>query len=161
MAYYVIGAGDQKYGPADIATLNAWIRENRLNPDSVLEDESTGVREPAKMVQGLLFQVGTQPMAPPAVAMPPSAQQPAYTSYPRQMAPAKPDISNVLWAIGMAAGALLITIVSRGFSYIWLPFSFWYAYKAIKDDENKLGWIAVGISAINIVLIIAKFAAAK
>lgn len=46
-------ASGQKYGPADVPTLNAWIAEGRMNAQSTLEDAETGERIVAHMVQGL------------------------------------------------------------------------------------------------------------
>jgi hypothetical protein len=61
MPYYVIGDDGQKYGPADVATLNQWIAENRLVRTQILEDEASGSRMAASAVEGLNF-------PPPAAA---------------------------------------------------------------------------------------------
>ena len=53
MQYYVIGPDGNKYGPADVATLKSWITENRLTPDSMVEDFNTGQRMKASAVPGL------------------------------------------------------------------------------------------------------------
>jgi hypothetical protein len=63
--YFVIGDDGQKYGPADIATLNSWITEGRLLPTQQLEDEASGLRLAAGAVQGLNF-----PLQGPAVGAP-------------------------------------------------------------------------------------------
>jgi len=55
--YFVIGEDGQKYGPADVATLNGWIAEQRLTPTQQLEEEASGVRMAASAVQGLNFPV--------------------------------------------------------------------------------------------------------
>ncbi|GMV38244.1 MAG: hypothetical protein AMXMBFR61_27520 [Fimbriimonadales bacterium] len=52
MKYYVVDLSGQKYGPADIATLQAWAREGRVSGDSVLEAEGTGQRTTAAAVLG-------------------------------------------------------------------------------------------------------------
>jgi len=57
MRYFVISEGGQKYGPADVATLNSWIAEQRLLPSQQLEEESSGIRMAATAVQGLNFAV--------------------------------------------------------------------------------------------------------
>jgi hypothetical protein len=54
MQYYVVGPDGNKYGPADVPTLKAWIAENRIGPDSMLEDFNTGQRMPASQVPGLI-----------------------------------------------------------------------------------------------------------
>lgn len=66
MQYYVIGPDGSKYGPADAATLKQWVAENRLFPDTMLEDFGSGQRMPASSVPGLF---GDQ-AAPTATATP-------------------------------------------------------------------------------------------
>jgi len=52
--YFVVDtASGQKYGPADVSTLNEWIAEGRMNAQSTLEDAETGERIVAHMVAGL------------------------------------------------------------------------------------------------------------
>ena len=88
MRYFVIGDDGQKYGPADLATLNSWITEGRLLPTQQLEDEASGMRLAAGAVQGLNFPV--QSAAAQAVATQPgptagpyAGAQPYQQGYPR------------------------------------------------------------------------------
>jgi len=60
MNYFVIAADGQKYGPADIPTLNQWAQEGRVLTTSMLEDATTGERVAATSVPGIMF-----PMSPP------------------------------------------------------------------------------------------------
>jgi hypothetical protein len=55
MGYFVIADDGNKYGPADLATLNAWIAEGRLQPNTILEEVQTMERRPASAVPGLNF----------------------------------------------------------------------------------------------------------
>lgn len=72
MQYFVIAPDGQKYGPADVPTLNSWITEGRLLPDTQLQDTATGAVMAAAMVPGLQF-----PMAPgPAPQAPMAPQSP-------------------------------------------------------------------------------------
>ncbi|MGV3618610.1 MAG: hypothetical protein ACO1SV_25080 [Fimbriimonas sp.] len=64
MRYYVLSDDGQKFGPADVQTLNQWIAENRLLPTQMLEEEASGARFAARSVPGLNF-------PPPADATPP------------------------------------------------------------------------------------------
>jgi hypothetical protein len=75
MNYYVIAADGQKYGPADVPTLNQWAQEGRLLTTSMLEDASTGERISATSVPGIMF-----PMGSPAGQ---NFQQPNYQQVPR------------------------------------------------------------------------------
>lgn len=78
MQYFVIAPDGQKYGPADIATLNQWAVEARLTPTTELEDAATGARLTASNVPGIVFPGGggapgfQQPQQPQA----PMPQQP-------------------------------------------------------------------------------------
>ena len=52
MKYYVVDSSGQRYGPADMTTLQAWAREGRVTGASVLEVEGTGHRTTAAAVLG-------------------------------------------------------------------------------------------------------------
>lgn len=71
MNYFVIADDGQKYGPADIPTLNQWAQDRRVLPTSMLEDAATGARVLASQVPGINF-------PPPASGQPQGFQQ-----YPR------------------------------------------------------------------------------
>lgn len=53
MRYYVLADDGQKYGPADLATLNQWIGEGRLTQQQMLEEETTGRKVAVTSVTGL------------------------------------------------------------------------------------------------------------
>jgi hypothetical protein len=55
MGYFVIGPNGELYGPADIATLNQWIAEGRLQPTTMLQEELGGARFAASMLAELNF----------------------------------------------------------------------------------------------------------
>lgn len=70
MRYYVLDPSGQRYGPADIRTLNEWAIQGRLTPQTLVEDSSSGMRMAAAAVPGMMF---------PQVASP----GPQFTAYPR------------------------------------------------------------------------------
>ncbi len=76
MQYFVIAPDGQKYGPADVMTLNQWVQQNRVTPTTMLEDAATGAQIPASQVPGLVF------TAPPSNQNPYNAA-PGYQQYPR------------------------------------------------------------------------------
>lgn len=51
----MIAPDGQKYGPADVQTLNHWAQEGRVLTTSMLEDAMTGARIPATSVSGITF----------------------------------------------------------------------------------------------------------
>ncbi|MFQ3586708.1 MAG: CD225/dispanin family protein [Fimbriimonadaceae bacterium] len=87
--YYVVGEDGQKYGPADLVSLNRWIREGRLLPSMFLEEELTGMRVAAGMLSGLDF--GGMPYSPPSVA----GSTPPIGGYPTASPPTYPVGSSV------------------------------------------------------------------
>lgn len=73
MRYFVLANDGNKYGPADVATLNGWIAEGRLVATQMLEDETTGARLPAGTVPGLMFAapgMGAPGMGAPGMGAP-------------------------------------------------------------------------------------------
>lgn len=67
MRYFVVADDGAKYGPADIETLNGWIREGRMLPGTLVEEEASGARMAASAVAGLVFPapVPPTPIVPP------------------------------------------------------------------------------------------------
>ncbi len=55
MEFYVVGDNGDKYGPADLATLNQWIADGRLLPNSKVERSADGIQGLASQVPGLNF----------------------------------------------------------------------------------------------------------
>ena len=83
MRYYVVTDDGQKYGPADIPTLNQWIAESRLLPTQMLEEEASGARFAAQTVTGLNFPVPVTPTYAPGGEGGPGAGSPTYSGYHR------------------------------------------------------------------------------
>lgn len=71
MNYFVIASDGQKFGPADLATLNQWAQEGRVLTTTMLEDASTGQQIPATQLAGLVF-----PVQPPSPGPGPAGYQP-------------------------------------------------------------------------------------
>lgn len=66
MGYYVIAHDGNRYGPADIATLQQWVREGRIAPNTLLEDEFTGTQIQASLLPELSYLFAAMP--PPDTA---------------------------------------------------------------------------------------------
>ena len=88
MQYFVIGPDGAKYGPADIPTLKQWAADNRVAPQTTLEDSATGQRLAAGQVQGIFEGPHYAQPAPGMPSMNPAQQQNLYQNpqayYPRQ-----------------------------------------------------------------------------
>ncbi len=55
LLYFVIGPDGSKYGPADIPTLQSWVAQGRITPDTILEEQASRQRVAARLVAGLSF----------------------------------------------------------------------------------------------------------
>ncbi len=92
--YFVVMPDGQKFGPADVPTLNTWAAEGRLFPNSVLEAAATGQKSAANMIQGIVFPAsGVQAQTSPTgtVGNPnSSASQGGYVGYSRSAQQAQP-----------------------------------------------------------------------
>ncbi len=57
MQYFVVGLDGEKFGPANVLTLNIWVQDGRVAPDSMLEDALTGQQVLASSIPELTFPV--------------------------------------------------------------------------------------------------------
>lgn len=70
MQYFVLWPDGQKFGPADVPTLQQWINEGRLTADSELESVIDGSRCKVSDVPGLSVGAPAAPAAPAAPVTP-------------------------------------------------------------------------------------------
>src|SRR4051812_20967043 len=80
MQYFVIGPDGKEYGPATVDTLKEWVAQNRLGPQSMLKDFSSGVQLPASEVADLFpkaVATAVDPGYAPAYAAPAPSPMPA------------------------------------------------------------------------------------
>lgn len=157
MPYFVIGDDGQKYGPADIATLNQWIAENRLLPTQMLEDAESGVRMAASAVQGLVF-----PPTGPAPGQPYQQPQPggpgAYSGYPRGGAVYGDDGSNDVrnaWICGVVGLCCCMPVAIGG---IVLALRAKSKGNPAATGPLIFSIVAISLSIIGIIIRIALFA---
>jgi len=73
MGYYVIAHDGDRYGPADIPTLQQWVREGRIAPNTTLEDEFTGTQIRASLLPELSYLFPSQPRPAGDESRPPMA----------------------------------------------------------------------------------------
>lgn len=143
MRYFVIGDQGQKYGPNDLDGLNVWIREGRLLPTTVLEDEASGMRSAASAVAGLQF----APAAPPPSAVPAHAQGPAYGGAYSPPQYAEEGIGPALLGIGLA----LLSPVATYFIGIGGLICFTSGIGAswrVKDERPALAYTGLALNVL-------------
>jgi len=106
MGYYVLGDQGQKYGPADVQTLNQWISEGRLLAHSQLEDEESGARMAASVVSGLSF----APAAPPVASnYPRFGAAPQFQPQMPRQAPSVGFTPDIIFSLLLALASPVIT----------------------------------------------------
>lgn len=86
----MIATDGQRYGPADIQTLQSWIQQGRILHQTVLEEEMGGARIAASAVGALQFG-SPNPTAAPLTQSYTSQSSPYGTGYQPPSAPQQPD----------------------------------------------------------------------
>lgn len=110
MKYSVIGPDGSRYGPVDIQTLNQWVGEGRILPQTLLEGED-GAQLPASAVNGLTFPSAQPTPGPYAQSAPTEPGSPSggqYASYPRQPMYGPGEVPPEL-QVGFNWGAFFLT----------------------------------------------------
>ena len=154
MRYFVIGDDGQKYGPADVATLQTWIAEGRLLPTQQLEDESSGLRQAAAAVNGLRFPTAAAPGAPGAPGGPPTGspygQAPGGSPYSRPVnTQVSGDDGNTDATLGWVFGGLGAVVCC--FWWVLLPIGLIFSYKAVNKGNPRgnsarvFCWVFLGL----------------
>ena len=118
MNYFVVDQNSgQKYGPADVTTLNQWIVEGRVTPSTMLEDATTGQQMLASTVPGL--SLGTPPSSAPQQTFSPPPTAPVANPYPRQFeqAPGLP-------ASGQESGLITASYILSVIGLCFCPIAF-------------------------------------
>ena len=161
MQYYVIGPDGNKYGPADVPTLKQWIAENRLTPQSMVEDFNSGQRMPASSVPGL-FEAGQTATATPT----PGPSMGAASPYSQVPTPGGPGYYNPQGSYDNGQSELtlawvfsVIGVVLCGCGWIFGPLGIWKANEAAaKGNPNAQGPKILGIVAtvIGVLLVVAR-----
>ena len=159
MGYFVVGEDGQKYGPADVNTLNLWIKEGRILGQTVLEDQSTGFQSPASAVPGLQFPVAAPPPAgPPPPSAGPYQNPPIYQAPNNQYSrpysqPTYSTSSQSNSTIMLAFGAAVLSPILSFFLPIGGLISAMFAIRTAvraKDEGHPLGVVAIVVSALAI-----------
>lgn len=131
MRYFVIGDDGQKYGPADVGTLQAWVAEGRLLPNQQVEEEGSGIRMAAAAVNGLNF----PNQGPPQAQQASPYQQPSGTTYegayvrPGQV-PFSGDTGQQDVTLGWVFGVLGLLICC-----LFEPAGLFFAHRAVEKGH--------------------------
>ena len=151
MRYYVLSDDGQKYGPADVPTLNQWIAENRLLPTQMLEEEGSGARLAARAVPGLNFPVVSEPGSPAGPAGVPGQPHQGYYRPPGGVTAGEDGSRDITPAWVLFAVGLLPCIC---FPYVTIPLagvSIYFANKA-KQKGHPQGALVFGLGVGLVIL---------
>lgn len=144
MGYYVLGDQGQKYGPADVATLNNWAAEGRLLPSTMLEDETSGQQVAASSVAGVTFAppMATSNYPRPGVPTAPTTAAPQFTRVDASDEESQ-KAGIIAIVAGLASFGFTATIGILGlFCFLTGMGSAWRA----KDGKPALGYIGLAIN---------------
>lgn len=83
MRYFVYAPNGQRFGPADLPTLQQWVAEGRVLPNSLLEEELSGTRLAAGTLGELRFPTQAAYMGNPTFGPPTQPGQTPYAPYHR------------------------------------------------------------------------------
>lgn len=144
MRYFVVFDG-QKYGPADIRTLNEWIADHRVLPQTMLEEENSGLQVAASTVNGLVFPNTAYPRPPmgQANALPDLAPRP-------YVAPTKggaEDLKPALIGIGLALLSPVLTIFLGIGAIICFGYGMRSSWSA-KEDTPVPAYIGIALNVL-------------
>lgn len=148
MEYYVIADDGNRYGPADLPTLNSWIQQGRLLPQTTLENAATGVQSKANMTAGLVFAA----VPPTFSAAPPARSATMYSAAPPQRVSDGKDYKQALGSIGLGILAIVcVFTIGIGGLIFGVP-AIRVGYSAVSNDENYVGVVGIvlGIVAIGL-----------
>ncbi len=167
MRYYLHAVNGRRYGPADLETLRLWVQEKRLLPDSELEEEHTGRRLAAGMVEGLFDATPVDGANAEALV---TFQEPradvayeaprfrwnwaAFSLYPLWLAVMQRwdlvGLSVVVLLLSKLTFGLLplvwsIYMGARGERLVWERQTHWPSFEAFRKEQDR--WVAIGVIA--------------
>lgn len=137
--YSVIGSDGKEYGPVDLAVLQDWMKDGRMNAQSIVIDQTSRAQMKAENVPGL-FVSAEQGAMPPKVTAPytrPDGNLGVDQSVVDFLADKARD-EAFKWALIDAGLTILIIIIFKRGSILGC-FSLYYAIRAMKLKHPKAG----------------------
>ena len=156
MEYFVIAPNGQRFGPATVPTLNQWIQEGRIAPQTLLQDSATGAQIVARALPALNFE--PQPPTAPPGANPYTMPSPAqHSMFYAQNQPwnQPPGVSE-----GQVIGAWIGTVIApviMPFCYIGLAgalFGCITGGQLAKQGNRAAGGVMIAVNVLWIILFV-------
>ncbi|MHB8637542.1 MAG: hypothetical protein ACYC96_13820 [Fimbriimonadaceae bacterium] len=155
--YFVIGPNGQRFGPAPVATLNQWIQEGRVAPQTLLQDAATGAQVVARALPALNF-VPQPTLAPPNAnpyTMANPAQHPMYFAQANQPWNQTPLVSSgqvtAAWVGTLIAPLLML------FCFVGLAgalFGCVTGGQLVKAGNKAAGGVMIGLNVLWLLLFV-------
>jgi hypothetical protein len=153
MQYFVTGTDGNEYGPVDLATLQEWVKDNRVVPTSKIRNESNG----------MVLQASTMPevsnLFPPA-PLPSMSTVAPMAGYEGRPSYAQPDMTAQMmrnyddqgWKPFLISFALSIATIAVGvtigvLSILLGSYAIQTGWKA-KEEDQQGGWAALIIAIL-------------
>jgi len=146
MGYYVLGDLGQKYGPADLLTLNQWVIEGRVVSHTILEDESSGGKIVASSISDLRFPEASIPIGGAYVWAP---DEPIVEVLPYSQAVVDTGVADHRLALILAMVSFILSILIPLGGLIAGGYGLFVAVRARKNGYKRAGWaILVNLAAV-------------
>lgn len=152
MRFSVVAEDGNRDGPVDGATLQEWIADRRVTPETVLEREGDGAKGPARMVPGLTFPTAPVSPTPTAAPVAPVASVGAYP-YARPVdVPTSGTSSDGWWGLAAGIGGVICAFFFGIGGIILGGTAIRKGWEAKDDPSPALGWIAIILGALAIMI---------
>lgn len=153
MQYYVEGTDGKEYGPVDFQTLQDWVTERRVLPDTTIRDALAGLTLPARQVSGLFPEVDSS-MGTGMADAPPSQPYGSGEVPPGHYGQGSPEGQAYYdkWALPKVIGWNVLGLglhFGMGFAgFIITGLSILDGFRLV-GQKHPHGWIAVGLSVVS------------
>ena len=111
-AYKVIGNDGREYGPADLATIRAWVTEGRIAPGTLIQAAGTTERKAASAFPELgVSAPASSPPPQPWATTSPGSTRPTPSAKPRPETARLAPWRRVLWVVSVLIVAWIVLVV--------------------------------------------------
>lgn len=144
----VIGADGKEYGPIDFMTLAQWAKDDRVRPNSMVKEFSTGRTMQAAEVPGLFVPAASGPQSAPYYR--PNA--PGATPYQPQ--PVVVNTGAFARSLVYAGLSLVSFFLLHGLGLVFGGFSIMYAFRS-KSEGHPNALLAIIGSIVCTLIVVA------
>ncbi len=157
LAYWITGNDGQRYGPANLAQLQAWVDEGRVLADTQVNRTDAQDWKAASAFEELIW---NRPPQPPGAARPPLAASAAVVGAETHVRAMKSGADWFLWIAGLSVVNVVSIMSGSGFGFI-IALAVTneinrFCFK-LSESSGAIGTAAFGISVVLNLLAIGLF----